>query len=167
MNEGRIEAHKLIWNQHSGETYLLPSLTHRGFVFTPFHQSWTGDVLLGHIHLRRFWKVLTRALIDHRVMSLCRQCHLLASEKCRFYKRDGDFEQHMYEIKRWRRREGEGGLCKISADDIETEVMSYKSSMNWNVTISVGVISHSLQGLTLILKSLKRATQGRPIWLYW
>lgn len=36
-------------------------------------------------------------------------------------------------------KEDEGrGLCKISADDIEAEVMSYKSSMNWNVTITVG-----------------------------
>lgn len=68
---------------------------------------------------------------------------------------------------------GEGGggvVCKISADDIETEVMSYTSSMNWNVTIAAGVISHSLPGFmftfTLTFQFFKRATRGRPMRFY-
>lgn len=71
-----------------------------------------------------------------------------------FIKGKGDFEQQINEIKRWRRRGGGGGggcanfsrwHCEAV---IETEVVSHKLSLNWNVTITVGVISLSLPGLT-------------------
>lgn len=69
----------------------------------------------------------------------------------------GDFEQQINEIKKWRRcGRGSGmgwGCANFSRWHceavIETEVVSLKSrrsSLNWNVTITVGVISYSLTG---------------------
>ena len=62
------------------------------------------------------------------------------------YKREGYFEQQINEIKKGEGGEKGRGVVQIPADDIvrqslKLKVMSYKSSLNWNVTITVGVIS--------------------------
>lgn len=50
MNEGRIEAYTLIWDQCPWQSVLLP-LTLGGLMFTLFHHTQTGDILPGHIYV--------------------------------------------------------------------------------------------------------------------
>lgn len=86
-----------------------------------------------------------------------------------FYKREGYFEQQINEIKKGEGGEKGWGVVQIPADDIvrqslKLKVMSYKSSLNWNVTITVGVISLLLSfrgGLMCTFTFMSRLFRGK------
>lgn len=172
MNEGRIEAHKLIWNQHSGETYLLPSLTHRGFVFPPElnRRCLSGPFpsACKHPNKQSLLEGVDACIDQPSCDAFVQTEPFVGFIKVQVLQKGGG-PWATHEIKRGRRREGNGGVVQSFSQwhwngSYELQVL------NWNVTMSVGVVSHSLQGLILTfmltLKYFKMATKGRTTQLY-